>query len=169
VIVAHSLGGVVALKLAAGLSTRLAGFVGVGAAIPADGGSFVSSLPLPKRVLTRVLMRVAGTRPPEAAIRRGLCSDLGAREADEVVRRFVPESRAVYLERTTAPAPRVPGRYVLLTEDREFGVPLQRTMASSLHAADMREISSGHMPMLSQPDELARVVNEFAVRVKSVR
>jgi pimeloyl-ACP methyl ester carboxylesterase len=167
-IVAHSLGGVVALKLAERLSVRLAGFVGVGAAIPRDGGSFVSSLPLAKRALTTVLMRVAGTKPPESAIRRGLCSDLGAQEADEVVRRFVPESRAVYFERTQAPVPNVPRMYVRLTQDREFGVPLQRVMASNLGAGELREIASGHMPMLSEPDELTRVVNEFAARLGSV-
>jgi pimeloyl-ACP methyl ester carboxylesterase len=161
-IVAHSLGGVVALKLAEGLSGRLAGFVGVGAAIPRNGGSFAASLPLAKRALTTALMRVAGTKPPESAIRRGLCSDLGAQEADEVVRRFVPESRAVYLERTEVPVPRVPRMYVLLTEDREFGVKLQRAMARNLGAGGVREVASGHLPMLSRPDELARVVNEFA-------
>lgn len=161
-IVAHSLGGVVALKLAGELSVRLGGFVAVGAAIPSDGGSFVSSLPLAKRALTTVLIRVAGTKPPESAIRRGLCSDLRAPEADEVVRRFVPESRAVYFERTRAPLPDAPRMYVRLTQDREFGVPLQRVMASNLGAGEVREIASGHMPMLSEPDELTRVINEFA-------
>jgi pimeloyl-ACP methyl ester carboxylesterase len=160
-LVAHSLGGVVALKLAGGLSDRVAGFVGVGAAIPREGGSFVSSLPLPKRALTTVLMRVAGTKPPESAIRQGLCSDLDRQAADEVVRRFVPESRAVYFERSVAPAPDVPRMYVCLTEDREFGVPLQRAMASNLGASDVREVASGHMPMLSRPEELTSVVSGF--------
>lgn len=166
-IVARSLGGVVALKLAEALSDRLAGFAGVGAAIPSDGGSFVSSLPLGKRALTTVLVRLAGTKPPESAIRRGLCSDLDAEQADEVVRRFVPESRAVYFERTHAPVPGVSTMYVRLTEDREFGVPLQRVMAGNLGAGDVREIASGHMPMLSKPDQLARVVNEFAAGLGS--
>jgi pimeloyl-ACP methyl ester carboxylesterase len=167
-IVAHSLGGVVALKLAEGLSGRLTGFAGVAAAIPRDGGSFVSSLPLAKRTLTNLLMRVAGTKPPESAIRRGLCSDLRAQEADEVVRRFVPESRAVYFERSQAPVPDVPRMYVRLTQDREFGVPLQRVMARNLGAGDVREIASGHMPMLSEPDELTRVLNEFAAGLTDV-
>jgi len=166
-IVAHSLGGVLALKLAQRLSTRLGGFVGVGAAIPRNGGSFVSSLPLARRALMTLLMRVAGTKPPESAIRQGLCSDLETRAADEVVRRFVPESRAVYFERAQAPVPDVPRMYVYLTEDKEFGLPLQRAMASNLGAEEVREIASGHMPMLSKPDELAHAVNEFAGSIAS--
>ncbi len=167
VLVAHSLGGVLALKLASELSGRLAGFVGVGAAIPRDGGSFVSSLPLGKRLLTTVLMRVAGTKPPASAIRAGLCSDLSTEQADEVVRRFVPESRSVYIERTRAPVPQVSRMYICLTEDKEFGVPLQRKMASNLGAEDVPEIASGHLPMLSEPDELARLLNKFVAQVRN--
>jgi pimeloyl-ACP methyl ester carboxylesterase len=164
-IVAHSLGGVVALQLAEELQGRIAGLIGVGAAVPREGGSFVSSLPPAKRALTRVVMRIAGTRPPEAAIRRGLCNDLPAEAADEVVRRFVPESRALYFERTGAPVPDVPRMYVRLTDDREFAVPLQRAMASNLGAEAEREIASGHMAMLRKPDELTQVVNQFAAHV----
>jgi pimeloyl-ACP methyl ester carboxylesterase len=160
-IVAHSLGGVIGLRLARDLSARLAGFVGIGAAIPRGGGSFVSSLALPKRALTSVLMRVAGTKPPESVIRRGLASDLSEGDADELVRRFVPESRAVYFERTGVDPPAVARAYVVLTEDREFGVPQQRRMADNLGAGDVRGIASGHMAMISHPDELAGVVNEF--------
>ncbi|MQA63097.1 MAG: alpha/beta fold hydrolase [Actinophytocola sp.] len=87
VVVAHSLGGVVGLKVADRLRQRLAGFVAVSAAIPAGGGSFVSSLPMPKRLIVGGLMRIFGTTPPTTAIRQGLCSDL----TEEVVRRFAPE------------------------------------------------------------------------------
>jgi pimeloyl-ACP methyl ester carboxylesterase len=166
VIVAHSLGGVIGLRLAQDVSPRLAGFLGVSAAIPRDGGSFVSSLPLPKRALITVLMRILGTKPPESVIRKGLGSDLDERDADELVRRFVPESRAVYFERTGVEPPDVPRAYVLLTEDREFGVPQQRQMAENLGTTDVREIGSGHMPMIGRPDELARAVNEFSAGLR---
>ena len=161
VIVAHSLGGVIGLKLADRVSDRLVGFVGIGAAIPRPGGSFVSCLPLAKRVAIQVVMRAAGTKPPEAAIRSGLASDLDSDSADEVVRRFVAESRAVYLERVGVPAPAVPSFYVRLTRDRELGPSLQLKMARNLGEADVRDLTSGHLPMLSQPDQLAQIVNEF--------
>jgi pimeloyl-ACP methyl ester carboxylesterase len=169
VLVAHSLGGVVALKVAEAVGERLAGFVGVGAAIPADGGSFVSSLPLVKRVLNTVILRVSGTKPPETAIRRGLCNDLSAEQADEVVRRFSPEARAVYFERTGVPVPEPPRMYVRLTDDNEFGVPLQSAMAHNLGTDDVRDIASGHLPMLSRPQELSRLLNQFVKSLAASR
>jgi pimeloyl-ACP methyl ester carboxylesterase len=60
VIVAHSLGGVLALRLASELSDRLAGFVAVGAAIPKRGSSFLSVLPFPKRILMSVILKKNG-------------------------------------------------------------------------------------------------------------
>jgi pimeloyl-ACP methyl ester carboxylesterase len=161
-LVAHSLGGVVALRLAAGLGDRVAAFAGVGAAIPPDGGSFLSSLPLPKRAFLSVAMRVAGTKPPASALRSGQCNDLDDQATDEVVRRFQPESRAVYFERVDATVPEVARIYVHLTEDREFGSALQRGMAQNLGAGEVTEIATGHLPMLSKPDELARILNQFA-------
>ncbi len=59
--------------------------------------------------------------------------------------------------------------YICLTEDREFGVPLQRRMASNLGAEDVPEIASGHLPMLSEPDELARLLNKFVAEVRNAR
>jgi pimeloyl-ACP methyl ester carboxylesterase len=152
---------VIALKVAQEMPDRVAGFVAVSAVIPADGGSFVFAMPFPKRLILGLVLRLAGTRPPASAIRRGLCSDLTSDQADQVVSRFVPESRAVYLERSDAPSPEVPTLYVQLTEDREIPVALQARMARNLGAGQVVTIDSGHLPMLSRPDELARVLNDF--------
>jgi pimeloyl-ACP methyl ester carboxylesterase len=167
VLVVHSLGGVVGLKVAAQLGTRLAGFVGVGAAIPSAGGSFVSALPVPKRVMLSTMMRLAGTKPPESAIRNGLCSDLSTAQADEVVDRFAPESRRVYLDRSDAPIPAVPRMYVRLTEDKELPPSLQDSMIANLAADNVTDIASGHLPMIAKPKELARVLDDFVVGLKS--
>ncbi|TVP89143.1 MAG: alpha/beta hydrolase [Alkalicoccus sp.] len=51
ILVAHSLGGVPALRVAAELPGRIAGFAAVGAAIPKNGGSFLSVLPFHKAML----------------------------------------------------------------------------------------------------------------------
>lgn len=162
VVVMHSLGGVVGLQVADRLAGRLAGIVAVSAAVPRDGGSFVSSLPAPKRWIVGALMRLFGTNAPESAIRKGLCNDLAKEQADEVVRRFVPESKAVYFERTEAQVPDVPRAYVHLTNDNEFDEQTQRAMARNLGAEDVPELATGHLPMLSKPKDLAALLNDFA-------
>jgi pimeloyl-ACP methyl ester carboxylesterase len=72
VLVAHSLGGIPALRVAAAMPQRVAGFAAVGAVIPPPGGSFLSHLPWPQRVIMSLVLRKIGTRPPESAIRSGL-------------------------------------------------------------------------------------------------
>lgn len=159
-LVAHSLGGVVGMRLAAHLGDRVAGFIGISAAIPINGGSFVSALPFPQKVIVRLMLRLAGTRPPDAAIRKGLCSDLTTEQADQIVARFTPESRAVYTDRVDVAPPDVPRRYVVLTADREFPPSLQARFARRL-GGNQIELDSGHLPMVSQPGELAKLLARF--------
>ncbi|MBA2662747.1 MAG: alpha/beta hydrolase [Bradymonadaceae bacterium] len=155
ILVAHSISGIVAVELAARLPERVVGIVGVGAVIPKGANSFVSCLPQPQRTLIRVLMRLLGTRPPDGAIRTSLCSGLSDTLASEVIERFVPESRALYLDRPSAPLPALATGYVKLTEDPEFALALQEKMAANLAAQEVFSIASGHLPMLSHPQALA--------------
>lgn len=166
VIVAHSLGGVLALKLASEMSDRLAGFVAVGAAIPKKGGSFLSVLPFPKRILISAILRKMGTKPPESAIRAGLCNDLSPEEASEIVRGFVPESVRVYTDRVDVSVPNVPKLYLKLTKDKEFGPSLQNKMISNLSPQSVQSLETGHLPMLSDPDGLKLALQNFLTRVE---
>lgn len=161
VIVAHSLGGVIALRLASERAKRLAGFVAVGAAIPGNGGSFLSVLPFPKRILLRAIMRTMGTRPPESAIRAGLCSDLTGEQAAEIVQGFTPEAIRLYTDKTGTSVPQVPKLYVKLTRDKEFDPSLQNKMISNLSPEFVRELDTGHLPMLSDPDGLRGILEDF--------
>lgn len=95
VLVCHSLGGALGLRIASHYGQRVAAFVGFGAAIPVNGGSFASALPFPQKFILPLIMRMAGTRPPDAAMRKGLCNDLTEEKTGEVIRRFTPESRKV--------------------------------------------------------------------------
>lgn len=161
VLVAHSIGGVVGLRTAAELGDRLSGFVAVGAAIPGNGGSFLSCLPFPGRLIMPLILRLAGTRPPAAAIRKGLCSDLDEERTAKVVRSFVPESRSLYTDPCGVPPPRTRKRYIKLGRDREFPPGLQEAMARNLGDAGIETLDSGHLPMLSRPQELADALNRF--------
>lgn len=165
VIVAHSLGGVVALRLASELSDRLAGFVAVGAAIPKNGGSFLSALPFPKRILMSAIMRTLGTKPPETAIRAGLCNDLSPTQANEIVRGFIPEAVRVYADRVNVSVPDVPKLYVKLTKDKELRPSLQNQMIANFSPQSVRTLETGHLPMISDPDGLLAILEDFMEKV----
>ncbi|MBD0383221.1 alpha/beta fold hydrolase [Paenibacillus sedimenti] len=165
VIVAHSLGGVLALKIAEDFSDRLVGFVAVGATIPSQGGSFLSVLPFAQRTLMRVLLRAFGTQPPESAIRKGLCNDLSPDQANEVVRGFAPESVRVYTDRIEALPPRVPKLYLKLMNDQEMNPSHQDKMIANLAPQHVEVLESGHLPMLSKPDELRFALNSFLLQL----
>lgn len=131
VIVAHSLGGVIGLRLASVLSNRLAGFIAVGAAIPKKGGSFVSALPFPKRVLIASILRMK-----------------------------------VYTDPTQVNPPTVPKLYIKLTNDKEFSPSFQDKMISNLSPQSVRTLNTGHLPMLSDPDGLKAVIEQFMINVR---
>jgi len=165
VLVAHSLGGIPALQVADALSDRLSGFVAVGAAIPRKGGSFLSVLPFPKRILMSIILRKLGTRPPESAIRSGLCNDLTEAQASQVVQSFAPESIRVYTDPIDVTPPPVPKLYVQLSKDKEFGSSVQQKMIANLMPEHIRTLDSGHLPMLSDPKGLRDVLDQFLSEV----
>lgn len=161
VIVAHSLGGVLALRLASEFADRVAGFVAIGAAIPKNGGSFVSVLPFPKRMIMSAIMRRWGTKPPESVIRAGLCNDLSEDQTTEIVKGFIPEAVRVYTDRVNAGVPLVPKLYVKLTEDKEFHPSLQNKMIANLSPQSVQHLQAGHLPMISSPDHLRQLLRSF--------
>jgi pimeloyl-ACP methyl ester carboxylesterase len=161
VIVAHSLGGVLGLQLASELNDRLRGFIAVGAVIPPKGGSFLSAFPFTQRMFASAMMRLLGTKPPDFAIRDGLCNDLPAELTDQIVRQFIPESIHVYTERVKASLPNVPRLYVKLSKDKQLSFSLQNQMISNLAPQEIRSMETGHLPMLANPEGLLKTLTDF--------
>lgn len=163
VIVAHSLGGVLAHRLASELTDRLAGIVAVGAVIPKNGGSFLSIFPLPQKLIMSVILRTLGTKPPESALRKGLCSDLSPDQATEIVQGFTPEAVRVYTDRANVSLPDVPKLYVKLTNDKELSPSLQDQMISNFSPQSVQNLDTGHLPMISNPEGLRSILENFLV------
>jgi pimeloyl-ACP methyl ester carboxylesterase len=160
VVVLHSLAAVLAPGLAARLGSRLRDCIFVAGVVPPAGGAFIDALPLPNRLILRFLFRLrrGGLRPSEAMIRRELCNDLSDDDADTVVARYEAELPGLYLTP-------VPGNwafrhcaYVKLLDDRSIPPGLQDTMIGRLHGARILALSAGHLAMLSQPRELASLL-----------
>lgn len=161
ILLCHSASGVIGTKIAHKIKDKLVGFVAISAAIPKNGGSFISCLPFPKNLIMSVLLRVIGTKPPESAITQGLCNDLSSEQTERVVQQFNPEPRAYYLERSNVSAPNTKTLYIMTTNDKELPLNLQKQMAKNLNANEVVSINSGYMPMLSKPKHLAEAINNF--------
>lgn len=165
VIVGHSIGGIIALQLADLLKDRVLGLIAVAAVIPKNGGSFFSGLSFPQNMIMPLLTRLAGTRPPDSAIKKSYCNDLSSTQAAEVVQRFQPESVALYGDRSMVTIPDVPRLYVKLLRDGDLSPASQTTMATNLKA-DTTTLDTGHLPMLSKPVELAHVFENFISHIQ---
>lgn len=140
---------------------RVHAVLGVAAAVPAPGTSFLGSLPFPNRLVVSTMMRVAGGRPPEKAIRSGLTGGLTTAAADRVVEDFSPAPQWLY--RDSTPQRRFPARrgYLLTSEDREFNARMQTGFAHELGATWTRTMPTGHLPMLQAPAQFSRAVEDF--------
>lgn len=161
VIVAHSAGGVVGAEAMRLAPERVTGFLGVCATVPRPGDSFIGAMPIPNRWMLSLAMRLAGTRPPESAIRKTLAHGLDGQTADRLVADFTPEPQSYYRERTGEQAVEGARGYVTTTDDREFPTALQRRFAVNLDSNWQHELLTGHLPMLENPDALAETISVF--------
>ena len=161
IIVTHSIGGLVGLKIAEHFDDKTIGFVAIGSAIPKNGKSFVSCLPFPQKHIVSLIMKLAGTKPPKSAIENGLCNDLNQSLTNKVVENFTAESRNLFTKNSNSNIPDTKKLYIELTNDKEFAIPVQKNMAKNLNCTNIITLESGHLPMLSVPEKFSEILNEF--------
>lgn len=162
IVVAHSISGVVGTELAKRLGDRLAGFITVSAVIPKPGKSYLSVFPPFQQLAMRLAFKLAGTKPPASAIRKSLCNDINEELADKIVHDFKPESTRLYTDSTSADGlPNCRALYITTLTDKALPIALQEKIVQYLPNAKSISIASGHLPMLSHPNELADYINEF--------
>jgi len=106
-VVAHSSGGLVATDLAAMAPRRVVAVLAIAAVIPLPHRSFTASLPFPQRLVLPVVLRLLGTRPPEAAIRASLGNGVSKNVVERLLQDFTPNrastSRAVRVQGSRRP------------------------------------------------------------------
>ncbi|MFJ8578347.1 alpha/beta fold hydrolase [Micromonospora sp. NPDC093277] len=160
-IVAHSAGGVIGAEVARLAPERVSAFLAVAAVVPEPGGSFISAMPAPNRWVLDAAMRLAGTRPPNSAIRRRLAHRLDDQTADRIIADFAPESPGLYRDRTAHRSWSGVRGYVLTTQDREVPIALQQRCARRLGHAWGDRLDTGHLPMLEDPKALVGSIARF--------
>ncbi|KAH7018105.1 Alpha/beta hydrolase fold-1 [Microdochium trichocladiopsis] len=93
-----------------------------------------------------------------------LYSDLPEQEAADWVAALLPNSQATVETTIPVSAGDVLGEgkidclYVLCTSDKTIAPGLQEVMAGSIPGAKVERIDASHSPMLSRPDEVAKLV-----------
>ena len=161
-VVGHSIGAEVALAIAANDRSRVAGVVLVGGVVPESGKNFLSTVPFPQRLFFRLLLSRArnGIAPPKSVIRKGYCNDLDEATTELVLSRTVPEVPRLYLDPVQwadIPAD-LPRTYVKLLNDKSVSIKEQERFIERVRATRVESLDSGHLPMLSRPEELARIL-----------
>ncbi|MCP4344493.1 MAG: alpha/beta hydrolase [Desulfobacterales bacterium] len=167
IIVAHSISGIIGLEIVRLLQNRICGFIAVSASVPSANNSYISSLPLFMSIFLRIMITLAGTRPPVSAIRSGLCEDLNEEQTLEIVNRFVPESKKLYTDKLKSQSVPANSMYIRLKKDKALNESIQNRMIANLNEKQIADIDSGHLPMFSKPDELAQILNTFAVEANN--
>lgn len=162
IIVAHSISGVIGIEIANKLQNRVIGFIAISASIPSTNGSYISSLPFFTGLFLRVMLMFAGTRPPASVIQGGLCNDLDDKCTSRIIDHFIPESKKLYTDKLQTQGIPDNSLYIHLKKDLALIESIQVYMIKNLHAKQVIDIDSGHLPMLSKPNELAQILNTFA-------
>ena len=132
IIVAHSIGACVGLELLSRFDREIVGFVAIGSVIPASGNSFVTSMPVPQRWIMPLILKLAGTKPPQNILEKELCNDLTPARTQKIVREFTPESVSLYTTKITYKIPDITRLYIKLTNDKSVSPDLQDRSADIL-------------------------------------
>jgi pimeloyl-ACP methyl ester carboxylesterase len=165
VLVAHSLGGVTALRIATRLGRRMRHLVLVAALVPAEGQTAADVIADGTGAAASDIFDATGAFAPPApdVARTMLANDLPEPAGERLVSRLRSEPRGPLLEPFGfAGFPDVPITYVRTR--RDLGVPpdkQQRMIANLPHEPRVIELDAGHNAMISRPQELADVINEI--------
>lgn len=149
------------LKAAQQFRNALKGFVAISSVVPKSGQSFVSALPFPQKLLLPLMLTLFGTKPPDKSTATALCNDLPPTITAKIVNEFTPEAKSLYTTKITYDLPPTSRLYITLTNDKSMPTVLQDTMVKNLQATQTETLHSGHLPMLSRPDELTAVLKKF--------
>lgn len=158
VLVGHSYAGIPVGQAAERIGDRLARVVFVDANVPADGESFVSGWPDGRAMVEASIAGNGGFWAPRTAAEyEG--QDLGREQTARLVAGSTPHPGATLTEPAVLSRPlgELPATYVKCLLD---GPEPNPDVAKLLTGERWRlvELATGHWPMFSRPDELARIL-----------
>jgi pimeloyl-ACP methyl ester carboxylesterase len=162
-LVGHSWAGAVITQI--GTDPKVAGLVFVAAGAPNAGQSFnemSQGYPTPPGI-TRVKADAAGFLAlPPSAIASDFAQDLPSSETAVMAVTQGPIAAACFSTKVTAAAWKTkPSWYIVAKQDRMIDPNLERALARKIKARTL-ELDSSHVPMLSQPQQVAAFIANAA-------
>lgn len=154
VVVAHSYGGIPATEGAAGLP-NVRHLVYLAAYVPDAGESMFTLHGMPDPSSAEGLFPITGE--PRAMFYGDVPDPLAA----EAIGNLVDQRLQPFVDRVTAAAWHdVPSTYIVTEQDGVLPVAFQETMAA--RTKNVLRVPASHSPFLSQPAELAKLLDEIA-------
>lgn len=157
IVVGHSYGGIVITGLADRMPERIARLVYLDAVVPLPGESWSSGHPPQTQEQRRQSIAATGSIPPADPALFGLSGE----DADWVARRQTPQPGGVYDDRLQFDAMRVAGlprTFIDCTSPALATIAVMRERVRKEPGWEVREIPTGHDPMISAPGELLRLL-----------
>jgi pimeloyl-ACP methyl ester carboxylesterase len=168
-LVGHSLAGITLPGVAGKIPDRLRRLVFVSCAVPPDGvplaevleGFSPHAAEIAQQLGDRLVDSSGALHPDLATVM--FCNDMDAEQTASTLERMVPEAMLVMSEPADLSGLRnaVPRTYVRLLEDAIVNLSTQDRMIENLGGAEVADLDSGHMAMISRPADLARLLNEL--------
>jgi pimeloyl-ACP methyl ester carboxylesterase len=170
ILVAHSIGGVLAPVVATLLPQRVAHIVFVSANIPPEGNSAISIFSPSQRFGMAMWLRLMAwkisfmNKAVEEDMRKTLCNDMDEETVQQVLAGGKhPEPPAIFYEPVSRlQMPSVPCTYIKLLQDQGILPPSRQEEMAANIGARVLTLNTGHTAMLSRPHELAELLNSIA-------
>jgi len=163
VLVGHSFAGVSVPRVMAELAPRLRHVVFLSAVVPPDRTAVLDQIDPAVRELVRAAIDGGIYSQGREGAQAMLCNDMDAEQTDWTLDRVVDDSGALLTEIVdlSGLSADVPRTYVRLTEDHCYPPDLQEPSAARV-GGDVQYLDTGHMAMVSAPEQVAKLLNALA-------
>jgi pimeloyl-ACP methyl ester carboxylesterase len=160
VLVAHSFAGVTVPRVMESLADRLRHVVFLSAVVPEDGSAVIDQIDPAVRAAVMDSIDDGVYHQTPDGVRFMLCNDMTPEQTEWTLGLVSDESAALLMEPVdlSGLGADVPRTYVRLTEDACYTPDLQERSTQRV-GGDVARIASGHMAMVTRPEELAALLN----------
>ncbi len=164
VLVGHSLAGITMPRVAERIPELLSHLVFIACTVPEEGRTVLEGLAPDIELLARENRdNPAALKMPDEIATAMFCNDMDAEQTRFVLDRLVPEAWQPMQTPNRLAGLRhgIPATYIKLLRDRSVPPELQDTMIQNIGSPRVVVMDTGHNVMISQPQALAKCLNDL--------